>query len=319
MALREQPYMPLYVQDFLTDEKLAECSAESTGVYIRLMCLMHKSSQYGVILLKQKDRQNASNILNFACKLARQMPYSVEVIERSLSELVEEDVLQLEGDVLYQKRMVKDANLSDTRASAGRRGGKASKEKSSSQDFACNFAQAKLQANTENEIENEYESEIEEDGKSKKEEKTPPAHVAEFAHQPNAYLLAQYLDKRICQRCPTVKAADEKTLQRWANAFDRCNRIDGHTWDEIKLVLKFSQDDSFWQANILSGQKFRDKYVQLLAKMQSVAQTRSSRGGRSAPPGRNEGVSTHGQPISPLGVQAVKRMLEEDAPEGGAE
>ena len=43
MALRDQPYLPLYVQDFLTDEKLAECSAMATGVYIRLMCIMHKS------------------------------------------------------------------------------------------------------------------------------------------------------------------------------------------------------------------------------------------------------------------------------------
>ena len=43
MALREQPYLPLYVQDFLTDEKLNECSAESTGVYIRLMCIMDKA------------------------------------------------------------------------------------------------------------------------------------------------------------------------------------------------------------------------------------------------------------------------------------
>lgn len=55
MALRDQPYLPLYVNDFLSDEKLNNCSAESTGVYIRLMCLMHKSNEYGVISLS--DRQ----------------------------------------------------------------------------------------------------------------------------------------------------------------------------------------------------------------------------------------------------------------------
>ncbi len=58
MALRNQPYFPLYVQDFLTDEKLAECSAESTGVYIRLMCILHKSEEYGCILLKTKRQAN---------------------------------------------------------------------------------------------------------------------------------------------------------------------------------------------------------------------------------------------------------------------
>jgi len=47
MALRDQPYLPLYVQDFLTDEKLMECSAETTGVYIRLLCILHKQKEYG--------------------------------------------------------------------------------------------------------------------------------------------------------------------------------------------------------------------------------------------------------------------------------
>ena len=70
MARRDQPYLPLYVQDFLTDEKLIECSAESTGVYIRLLCIMHKSQEYGRILLKQKDKQSESKLSDFAFKLS---------------------------------------------------------------------------------------------------------------------------------------------------------------------------------------------------------------------------------------------------------
>ena len=69
MALRDQPFLPLYIQDFMTDEKQAECSAESTGVYIRLMCLLHKSDTYGKIQIKakfkQNDKQNDKQILNF--------------------------------------------------------------------------------------------------------------------------------------------------------------------------------------------------------------------------------------------------------------
>lgn len=148
MALRNQPYLPLYVDDFLSDERLNECSAESTGVYIRLMCLMHKSQEYGAILLKQKDKQSGSTITDFAVKLVRQMPYTEEVIRRSLRELLEEDVLSLDGDRLFQRRMVKDAKLSDTRASAGRKGGCSSKTSSTSTDFADDFASAKQQANS---------------------------------------------------------------------------------------------------------------------------------------------------------------------------
>jgi hypothetical protein len=144
MALRGQPYLPLYVKDFQTDEKLLECSAAATGIYIRLLCIMHQSSEYGTILLKQKDKQNESTCLNFACKLLRFMPYEQDVIFNGLQELVDNDVIQMTSSKLSQKRMVKDNLISVKRAAAGRKGGKKTRE----------IAKAKVQANTE--IANEY-------------------------------------------------------------------------------------------------------------------------------------------------------------------
>lgn len=161
MARRNQPYLPLYVQDFMTDEKLSECSAESTGVYIRLMCIMHKSEEYGTILLKQKDKQSNKQILNFATKLAKNMPYDILVIERSLNELIEENVITLDGDYLKQRRMIKDCILSETRSESGKKGGEETSKKNKnakakSKAKAKEFAKAKEVANSENEIENEY-------------------------------------------------------------------------------------------------------------------------------------------------------------------
>lgn len=175
MARRDLPYIPLYVQDFLTDEKLIECSAESTGVYIRLLCIMHKSEPYGTILLKQKYKQNGEQsgeqnckqVFNFACQIAKQMPFDVDTIARGLDELVSEGVLTLDGDILYQKRMVKDGKTSDIRAKAGKKGGQRSTQKSSNSilsssfasGFASDFAQANIQANTENENDNDFKEE----------------------------------------------------------------------------------------------------------------------------------------------------------------
>jgi len=144
MALRDQPYLPLYIQDFLTDEKLIECSALATGVYVRLMCIMHKSEEYGKILLKQKDKQTTNQIKNFASKLAKQMPYDYETVASAIEELLQENVIHLEGDFLCQKRMVKDNALSLLRAKAGKKGGQ--------------FAQAKTKANGEANTENVNEN-----------------------------------------------------------------------------------------------------------------------------------------------------------------
>lgn len=174
MALRNQPYLPLYVQDFMTDEKLNECSASANGVYIRLMCIMHKSENYGQILLKQKYKQNENKfddllkqkfkqtdkqILFFAYQLQKNMPFSIEEIASGLEELLREKVVQIENDVLFQKRMVKDGMLSDKRASAGSKGGKQSILLKQNQEICSSKNLSKIKANSENEIEYENENE----------------------------------------------------------------------------------------------------------------------------------------------------------------
>lgn len=137
-TLRNTPFLKLYVQDFLTDEKLVECSAASHGVYVRLLCTMHKSQEYGTFILKKKDLKYKDQVMNFAMKLGRQMPFDLNEIKASLQELIEEGVITVEGDKLFQKRMIKDCELSEIRSQAGRSGG-----------LASQFAQAKPEANSE--------------------------------------------------------------------------------------------------------------------------------------------------------------------------
>lgn len=153
MALRDQPYLPLYVQDFLTDEKLNACKPSSQGVYTKIMCIFHKCDPYGGILLKQKDKQSEDICLNFAIKLANLLPFNLPIIHDALIDLLDEKVLQISGDFLYQKRMVKDNEISEKRSKSGSSGGK--KTQSKFNDFAL----AKIKQNTEYEIEIENENE----------------------------------------------------------------------------------------------------------------------------------------------------------------
>lgn len=88
-----------------------------------------------------------------------------------------------------------------------------------------------------------------------------------FAHDSLPYRAARWLADQIEGRLPNCTAHSEATLQSWAADFDKCHRLDGHSWEDIDKVLQFSQFDSFWQSNILSGGKFRKQYTQLLAKM----------------------------------------------------
>lgn len=99
----------------------------------------------------------------------------------------------------------------------------------------------------------------------------PPAGTKKpkqvFEHDSLPYRAARWLADQIEERLPNCTAHSEATLQSWAADFDKCHRLDKHSWEDINAVLQFSQSDSFWQSNILSGGKFRKQFTQLLAKM----------------------------------------------------
>lgn len=102
------------------------------------------------------------------------------------------------------------------------------------------------------------------DARPKKEERV-------FGKDSDAYQAAAYLARQIEKNYPDVTPPTEKDKQRWAADFDKCNRINKRSWDDIADVLHFSQKNTFWRKNILSGKKFREKYDRLLIEMTEEA------------------------------------------------
>lgn len=214
MALRDQPYMPLYVQDFLTDEKLNMCSPSSQGVYIKIMCVLHKSDEYGKLLLKQKDKQNESTPLNFAYKLAKLLPFVLDDILDAINELLDEKVLHIDGDYLVQKRMVKDADISEKRAKSGSKGGKKSYKKRSVE--GSGFAQAKSEQNTEYENEYEYIDNTKSINKEKSKKENPNKEFVDFLAWLNE---THEINLWIQKRWPSYVQVVRNNLIDWAKYF----------------------------------------------------------------------------------------------------
>lgn len=229
MSRRDQPYIPLYVMDFLTDEKLRECSAESVGVYIMLMCVMHKQEEYGTIVLREKDRKSADTISDFAAKLSKHLPFGEEVIRRAIQELLDEGVLHADGSRLIQKRMVRDADLSEKRASAGKKGSTATNAK---------FDAAKQAANTEDEDGGEA-GEASEGGQSGR------------ASQRGQYAELMALYNEICTSFPRIKSLSEARKKAI-----RARLASGYTVESFKELFQKAEASSFlkgkndrnWQA-----------------------------------------------------------------------
>ena len=91
------------------------------------------------------------------------------------------------------------------------------------------------------------------------------------------YKAALYLRNRILENNPRARVPrddpEDPLMQKWAQEMDRLNRIgppggtQGYSWQEIRDLIDFSQDDDFWRANILSASKLREKCVQLENQM----------------------------------------------------
>lgn len=54
--------------------------------------------------------------------------------------------------------------------------------------------------------------------------------------------------------------------QKWAVEIDRMKRLDGRTEEEIMQALNYAIIDSFWQTNIRSAKKFREKFETLIVQ-----------------------------------------------------
>jgi len=81
------------------------------------------------------------------------------------------------------------------------------------------------------------------------------------------FRLAELLLEKIMIRNPNHK---KPNLQTWAKDIDLMIRLDKRTPEDIRRIIEWCQADTFWQKNILSTGKLREKFDQLWLKMGEV-------------------------------------------------
>lgn len=144
MAADKLPAIHLYPGDWLRDA-VSGCSLAAQGLWLRMMFFAHDSPKYGQMF--------ARDLLGSKMRIARHCGATIEEFDALFSELLEAGVPEIEGEIVFSRRMVRDASLRAVRAKAGSKGGKqTAKQKSSKRSSKRGI---KTQANTEDEDENE--------------------------------------------------------------------------------------------------------------------------------------------------------------------
>lgn len=107
----KQPWFKFYTRDWMSDEALNSCSLAAQGAWMRMLCLMHRAEPYGHLTINGKRPADE--------KLAPALGVPVELLRGLLVELREAGVSSVSnGGVIYSRRMVREAAISEKRTKA---------------------------------------------------------------------------------------------------------------------------------------------------------------------------------------------------------
>lgn len=258
--------------DFANDEKLRMCSAQATGVYIRLMCVLHKSQDYGKLQIKESfvytkhDTNGIQNTIQteydkeilyskFAENLSKQMPFTVEVIKVGLLELDYYGVIRLDGNTLCQPRMVKDGELSETRRKSVNKRWNGNRGNTEAADLTPTRPKTKRNTKTDTkvdtneytntEIENEYENNID------SEEKEVQGKRKRAFEPPTLEEVMQYCEER-CNGIDAIQFFDFYEANGWVQGKQGKPLKDWkaavRTWERNGIVTTNRSSDGRQQA-----------------------------------------------------------------------
>ncbi|HUX01325.1 MAG TPA: hypothetical protein VMY35_10150 [Phycisphaerae bacterium] len=117
-----RPSLQFYPADWRTDTAVQLCSLAARGLWIEILCLMFQSPKRGCLLQANGKQIEASG-------LAKLVGVEEAEVKQMLSELEANAVYStLDDGTVYNRRMYRQWKLSETRAKAGRKGGRASKK-----------------------------------------------------------------------------------------------------------------------------------------------------------------------------------------------
>ena len=83
------------------------------------------------------------------------------------------------------------------------------------------------------------------------------------------YKLSEFFISQIKKNNPNFK---DPNIQKWSDDFRKIVELDGRDKHEVAMLIKWVQHDSFWMANVLSPTKLREKYDQLIMRMNSSSE-----------------------------------------------
>lgn len=93
-----------------------------------------------------------------------------------------------------------------------------------------------------------------------------------FSIESDEFRLASYLKKWIIKNNELANVPTDEHMRSdkgWCSHIDKLMRIDGLTVEDVKIIIDFSQKDTFWMSNVLSTKTLRKQKDKLILKVKN--------------------------------------------------
>lgn len=276
-----KPWDKWYWQDYLSETGLQLCSLAAQGLWMQMLCAMARAKNKGYLL--DGDKQMESKTL---AKLSRS---TVEEIEPLIQELREHQVFSESPEgIIFNRRMVRAAELSIKRSSSGKKGGRPKKQiESKKKAKAFEFVKPRSAS--------EYASEYEYASKKTKRKEEEQGNSGAVGAEPKA-------DKPISEKVSydasnsgfTGITVAKRAL--WAKAYPACD-----------LDVELAKAAAWVQANPVKGKK--SNWEKFITNWLSRAQDRGGTRGYGPAMGAIGGMGG-GERVRPLSQEEAKARLD---------
>jgi hypothetical protein len=278
----KRPAFQFYPGDWLRDTALRACSLAARGLWMDMISFMHQGYPYGYLTLPAKDGDKDTLRPILPTILARMVGAAPEEVEGLLVELEHAGVFSRTDDrTIFSRRMVSDEKIRETRASGGANSlnnPNVPRPKSEQKDtlqgslgvsLAGSFEVSPSSSSSSSKnITSEQKSSSDALFPSEKKKQQPSREAVKLADLLKSEILRNKSDYRITQQ----------QERKWAITADRMLRIDKRKFEEVAELIPWVQRNEFWMANVLSMEKLREKFDQLMmaARAKSHAQASSA-------------------------------------------
>lgn len=240
-------------------------------VWIKLLCLAGKVNSNGFIFLTEQIPYTDETLANIFGRPLNTVKMAMELFRRF--GMIEYD----ENGFFYLTNWDKHQNVARLQEIRQKTRERVQKFRDKQRGNALQGVTPALQERNSNAT----EVEVDIDKETTKEESV----VFDETSQP--YLMAVEFLTDLLKQHPSIKAPKEnpKELLRWSKSYDKMLRIDHRPPETIRAVLAFARADSFWDANVLSPDKLREKFDRLQIEMEKRKERK--------PNGRNQFIAQH--------------------------